>query len=243
MSPGLRVPLGRLSVLAAVAVAVAAVSPASAHPDRTHHAKPLRVWRWAFILRSAVAHRSPSRQSPRVGRLATTTPERSTNLVLVLRWARDSYGRSWVQVRLPMLPNGTTGWVRRDALGVLHRVRTHLVVDTNAMSASLYRGGRLVFRTPIGVGRPKWPTPHGEFYVRDLLRGFHDPFYGPAAFGTSARSAVLTRWPGGGFIGIHGTDRPELLPGRVSHGCIRMRNRAIRELARRMPVGTPVTIH
>ena len=31
-------------------------------------------------------------------------------------------------------------------------------------------------------------------------------------------------------------------PGRVSHGCIRLRNRDILRLALLMPVGTPVTI-
>ncbi len=55
-----------------------------------------------------------------------------------------------------------------------------------------------------------------------MLYGFDAPVYGPLAFGTSARSAVLTDWPGGGFIGIHGTNEPELLPGRVSHGCVRL---------------------
>jgi lipoprotein-anchoring transpeptidase ErfK/SrfK len=78
--------------------------------------------------------------------------------------------------------------------------------------------------------------------VRLKLAGFDDPFYGPVAFGTSARSAVLTDWPGGGYIGIHGTNAPELLPGRVSHGCVRMRNEDIVELGRLMPVGTPLTI-
>ena len=47
---------------------------------------------------------------------------------------------------------------------------------------------------------------------------------------------------GGGFVGIHGTNRPDLIPGRVSHGCIRMRNRDILRLSRLTPVGTPVTI-
>jgi lipoprotein-anchoring transpeptidase ErfK/SrfK len=68
------------------------------------------------------------------------------------------------------------------------------------------------------------------------------PHYGPLAFGTSARSAVLTDWPAGGFIGIHGTKEPERLPGRVSHGCIRLRNADILRLGRLMPVGTPLTI-
>ena len=62
------------------------------------------------------------------------------------------------------------------------------------------------------------------------------------AFGTSARSSVLTDWPGGGHIGIHGTFRPDLLPGRVSHGCVRLRNEAILRLAKLMPIGTPLTI-
>jgi lipoprotein-anchoring transpeptidase ErfK/SrfK len=75
-----------------------------------------------------------------------------------------------------------------------------------------------------------------------MLTRYRSPFYGPLAFGTSARSSVLTDWPGGGFIGIHGTNAPELLPGRVSHGCIRLRNEDILQLGRLMPVGTPVTI-
>ena len=62
------------------------------------------------------------------------------------------------------------------------------------------------------------------------------------AFLTSARSPVLTDWPGGGFVGVHGTNQPGILPGRVSHGCIRMRNDAILQLARLMKVGTPLTI-
>ena len=45
--------------------------------------------------------------------------------------------------------------------------------------------------------------------------------YGPWAFGTSAYS-VLSDWPGGGVIGIHGTNQPHLIPGRPSHGCVRV---------------------
>jgi lipoprotein-anchoring transpeptidase ErfK/SrfK len=52
----------------------------------------------------------------------------------------------------------------------------------------------------------------------------------------------MTDSPGGGFVGIHGTERPYLLPGRVSHGCVRLRNPDILSLARLMPVGTLVDI-
>jgi lipoprotein-anchoring transpeptidase ErfK/SrfK len=132
--------------------------------------------------------------------------------------------------------------VPRQALGVYGVVHTHLLIDLERLRATLRRDGRPIFRAPIGVGRPEWPTPKGEFYIRDMVTRYRSPFFGPLAFGTSARSSGLTDWPGGGFIGIHGTDEPELLPGRVSHGCIRLRNQDILELGRLMPVGTPVTI-
>jgi lipoprotein-anchoring transpeptidase ErfK/SrfK len=147
-----------------------------------------------------------------------------------------------VKVALAVLPNGTTGWVPRGALDIFQVVRTHLVIDRDALTATLYRNGRATFHARIGVGRPSAPTPAGAFYVREVLRNFGNPFYGPVAFGTNARSAVLTDWPGGGFIGIHGTNEPQLLPGRVSHGCIRMQNADILRLARLMSLGTPVTI-
>ena len=121
-------------------------------------------------------------------------------------------------------------------------VRTRLVVDLDGLRATLLRDRRPIFQAPIGVGEAAWPTPTGEFYIRNRLTNYDNPFYGPLAFGTSARSAVLTDWPDGGFVGIHGTNQPELLPGRVSHGCIRMRNEDILELGRLMPIGTPVTV-
>jgi L,D-transpeptidase catalytic domain len=173
--------------------------------------------------------------------LRQRTPEGTTNIVLVVGEATIG-GRLWVHVRLPVLPNGRTGWVPRGSLGGYQFVHTHLVVDRSQLIATLFRDGRRVFTARVGIGTREAPTPAGTFYVRDRLDGFGDPFYGPVAFGTSARSAVLTDWPGGGFIGIHGTNEPALIPGRISHGCIRLRNQDIVRLSRLMPVGTPVTI-
>jgi lipoprotein-anchoring transpeptidase ErfK/SrfK len=175
--------------------------------------------------------------------LGPRTPEGTTNIVAVEERVEDDAGRLWIAVRIPALPKNTTGWVPRDALGAYTFLHTHLVVDHERFTATLFDDGRPIFRTEVGIGKPSWPTPTGEFYVRSRLISLRSPFYGPLAFGTSARSSVLTDWPNGGFIGIHGTDQPELLPGRVSHGCIRMRNEDILELGRLMPVGTPLTIH
>ena len=195
------------------------------------------------VLKYAVAARSaPSESSRVVGRLKPLTPERVPHVLLLSSGTIDPQGRYWVRVPLPVLPNGTMGWIPREAVGPFVKLDTHLVIERSRLRATLYRRGRPVFRTHVGVGEPHWPTPGGRFYVRERLTGFTDPIYGSLAFGTNGRSAVLTDWPGGGFIGIHGTNQPEIPPGRVSHGCVRLPNPAIRRLDRLMPVGTPVTI-
>jgi lipoprotein-anchoring transpeptidase ErfK/SrfK len=199
------------------------------------------TYRYAFVMRRVVARSAPDRTARPVARLLRLTPERTTNLVLALDGRRTA-SAVWIRVRLPILPNNTTGWVPRRTLSDWKVVRTHLVVDRSRLTATLYRLGRRVFFARVGIGKPQWPTPPGEFYVRNQLYGYADPFYGPIAFGTNARSAVLTDWPSGGFIGIHGTNQPQLIPGRVSHGCIRLRNRDILRLAKLMPVGTPLTV-
>lgn len=214
-------------------VAVLAAAAALAAPAPTY---------WAYVQHPTVARADPSTAAARIGVVRGVTPEGETNLVIAYEQRRDQDDRLWVRVPLSALPNGQRGWVPRAALGDFHGVRTHLVVDRSHLRAYLLRNGRIVFSTSVGVGRPQWPTPAGEFYVRVRLRNYGDPFYGPVAFGTNARSPWLTDWPEGGVVGIHGTDAPQLLPGRVSHGCIRMRNAAIERLARLMPLGTPVTI-
>ena len=199
------------------------------------------TYRWAFVIRRVVARSGPSRNAAPVARLRLLTPENTTNLVQAIEGRRTESG-VWVRVRLPILPNNSTGWVPRRTLGSWRTVRTHLLVDRRRLTLTLYRAGKPVFWARVGVGQPQSPTPAGQFYVRNLLYGFDAPVYGPVAFGTSARSPVLTDWPGGGFIGIHGTNEPGLLPGRVSHGCVRLRNADMVRLARLLPVGTPMTV-
>jgi hypothetical protein len=174
--------------------------------------------------------------------LSKSTPEGTANLVVIVGKGRWLGGEEWLRVRLPALSPNETGWLPRRALGAYVVVDTHLVVDRRSRIATLYKEGRLIFRAPVGVGRAASPTPAGQFYIRDRLAGFHNAFYGPLAFGTSARSATLTEWPDGGFIGLHGTDQPRLIPGAVSHGCIRFTNADIERLGALMPIGTPLTI-
>ena len=110
-----------------------------------------------------------------------------------------------------------------------HRIRS--------MEASL--GAALLTRARLGVT----PTPAGRFYIREKFRVRGVPLYGTHAIGTSAYAPTLSDWPGGGVVGLHGTNQPGLIPGRPSHGCIRLRNRDIARLYRLAPRGTPIRIH
>jgi lipoprotein-anchoring transpeptidase ErfK/SrfK len=210
-------------------------------PTPRRLADPTAGAEYAPVLRTTTARARPDAEAPALGTVDARTPEGTGNIVLIDDRATDAGGRVWARARLASR-TAATGWVPRDDLGGYTRVVTHLTVDLRARTLTLRRGDEVLLRAPVGVGTPEAPTPAGEFYVRNKLTRYRSPAYGPVAFGTSAQSPTLTDWPAGGFVGIHGTDRPDLLPGRVSHGCIRMRNADILRLERLMPVGTPLTI-
>jgi lipoprotein-anchoring transpeptidase ErfK/SrfK len=201
-----------------------------------------KIGHWAPVIRRVAAHSLPKASSHTVTLLSTVTGDGTQNIVLILEGVNVTPTQTWYKVRLPILPNNSTGWVPRSALGNVYVVHTHLYVNRETHTAVLKRNGVTIFATRIGNGTAKDPTPPGQFYIRDKLTDFNDPFYGPVAFGTSARSAVLTDWPGGGFVGVHGTDTPGLIPGYISHGCIRLVNSQILKLAKLLTVGTPLTI-
>ncbi len=244
---GLRSPMAELAVRGPSAVAGPAAVPVTVPPSAFTAERPMplahatRGTRSAPVLRTAIARSVPSFAGAPVGRLETRTSDGTANIVVATTEV-EHHGVLWERVGLAVLPNGTEGWVPRAALGGWSFVDTRLVVDRTRLTATLLKAGRVIFRARVGIGTPSTPTPAGRFYVRDRLSGFASPMYGPLAFGTNARSPTLTDWPGGGVVGIHGTNQPGLIPGRVSHGCIRMTNAAIVALGRLMPIGTPVTI-
>jgi len=197
---------------------------------------------WAYLESATDAYAAPSRHARVLGYLGLTTQDGTSELLLEQQrvWA---HGAWWVQVRLPLRPAGQIGWVPERTLGAPQTVHTYVVVSTEKMTLTLYRNGKVIFVTPVGTGKASTPTPHGQFYIRDRLTGFPaGSIYGPLAFGTSALSNVETDWPGGGVIGIHGTNEPSLIPGHPSHGCIRVPNWEIVKLGKLLPIGTPLTI-
>lgn len=183
----------------------------------------------------------PSRTAAPVVRLHRYTEEGFPEVYLLLARTVSSTGEAWIDLRVPGRPNGRTGWVPAGALGPMRLTHWALRIDRRQLRAWLSYDGRVAWSAPVGIGKPSTPTPPGHYWVRELLRVPGHTLYGPYAFGTSDYSA-LSSWPGGGVVGIHGTNEPWLIPGRPSHGCIRMRNTAITYLAHHLPIGAPIDI-
>jgi hypothetical protein len=201
--------------------------------------------RWAYVSWAAPIRSSPLKAASVIGSLHLFTEERTPTVYEVLsRWV-DPHGEAWLRIRVPLVRDASLrGWVPQESLGSLHTDHTQLKINTSALRATLYDNGRVIWTAPVGIGKPGTTTPHGHFYVREGLKlGTATSLYGVYAFGTSAYSPTLTDWPGGGVIGIHGTNQPQLVPGRPSHGCVRVRNPDMLRLARLMPLGTPVWIY
>ena len=161
---------------------------------------------------------------------------------LVTKTARDAHGTPWLRILVPTRPNDAAGWVR-EADVVVHRIRQRIVVDLSARSLTWFRDGHRQDRFPVGIGAAATPTATGTFYVWAQVPQA-SPFgpYGVFALGLSGFSPVLTDWPGGGRMAIHGTSNPADQGQMVSHGCVRVYNPNM-SLLRHVPMGTPVVIH
>lgn len=148
----------------------------------------------------------------------------------------------WLEVQVPVRPNGSTGWVARsdvDLSPIEHRV----VVDLSDRSLVVWEGDRIVLDTTGAVGRPSAPTPEGTFFIRDIFEWNPDSVYGPWVLALSSYSEVIDQINGGdAVVAIHGTNAPNKLGQAVSLGCIRLDNDMVSLLAQTVGPGTPIEI-
>lgn len=231
--------------LACVALAAAA-APAAAD-DLSPRSDPApRVERlsnergrtyWSTVRRAVTVRARPDRRSRKTGALRRFTYYGRRDVVLALERSGN-----WTYVRYSGL-GSRTGWVPSSAISAPRLNRTWIIVDKRTKHLSAYRDGRLLLKAPVGIGGVGSPTPGGRFYIRErLVPSNPNGTYGVLAFGISAYSRHRTDWPGGGQVGIHGTNQPRLIPGRISNGCIRLRNPDVHRLGNIVGRGTPVRI-
>lgn len=243
-------PLLLLVLLSAPAAAAAAETPPlrpkgdNAPLGNERLSNETTLTRWAHTNLLGAIRSKPTASSKAVGKLRWNTEDGVPEVYIVLQSVLDEQsGQAWLQIRIPGRPNGRKGWVKEEQLSNLKTITTHLTIDRKRLKATLRKSGKVIWSSRVGVGRPGLETPAGRFWIRERLSNLGgSPVYGPWAFGTSAYSDKLTDWPGGGVVGIHGTNQPELIPGRPSHGCVRVPNAKINRLAKLMPIGTPLLV-
>ncbi|HUQ40271.1 MAG TPA: L,D-transpeptidase [Acidimicrobiales bacterium] len=148
----------------------------------------------------------------------------------------------WLHVQLNVRPNGSTGWIRAADVNT-HALSHRIVVELATLRLRVFDGDELVMDEPVAIGRDKYPTPRGQFFVDAIVHTDPKTVWGPMQISVSGFSDVLKSFGGGGGqIAIHGTNQPQLVGKGVSHGCVRMQNDAILRLAAVVGLGTPVEI-
>jgi lipoprotein-anchoring transpeptidase ErfK/SrfK len=151
-------------------------------------------------------------------------------------------GEPWYEVLLPIRPNGRSAWVPSTDIRIRER-EDRLEVDLSERVLTHFHGDQVVDRFKVGIGTDRYPTTTGQFYVY-IKVSYDDPNqpYGIMALGLSGFSRVITDWPGGGRIAVHGTPYASDRGDAVSHGCVRVYNGDMERLTD-LPLGTPVEIH
>ena len=236
-------PLNLAPAFAADALPSGAMQPAATRHKDQILSNERTFTRWAYVARIAPIYAQPSTSSKRVTRLHWYTEDGFPEVYLLLRSHWDSHDRQWINLRIPMRPNGRTGWVPGDVLSRFHLTHTLVVVNRERLRMYIYMNGRKRWSAPVGVGKPSTPTPAGHFWIRERFR-ISNPGsgYWPYAFGTADYS-TLSDWPGGGVVGIHGPYyQPQAIPGRISHGCIRLHRADDAWLAHHIELGTPLHV-
>jgi lipoprotein-anchoring transpeptidase ErfK/SrfK len=204
--------------------------------------------RWRGGRLDAVAVKAALRVYPRPGsasgalqRVSARNPWGQAIRFLVVGAARGSGGgEPWFRVLLGIDHNGAAGWVPMHEIH-LRRTQDRIVVSLSRRTLWHMRDGRLLQRYRVAVGATNTPTTPGRFFVWAKLPANPHGAYGSYILGLSGFSDVLTYWPGGGRMAIHGTDNPNDRGKWVSHGCVRVYNPQMDTL-RDVPMGTPVII-
>lgn len=150
--------------------------------------------------------------------------------------------------------------VARDPLGGFH-----VVIDLDDNELRFKDGDEVLWTGPVGTGTGlilqseegnwEFSTPNGLFYVQRKEENpvwiLPDWYFVREGRPIPPETSSERRLPGAlgaaavylsDEIAIHGTDRPELLGQRVSHGCIRLSDPNAIRLFHNVQVGTPVVV-
>ncbi|ACZ18814.1 ErfK/YbiS/YcfS/YnhG family protein [Thermanaerovibrio acidaminovorans DSM 6589] len=161
-------------------------------------------------------------------------------LVLALTvalWSTPSLGAS-----IPFTPEKDEYWIK---------------IDKSKLRLYLMKGEEQVKSFPVAIGRGKGDvkkdrldliTPEGVFKVRRIVQDARNMVFDPSWFNEPGEpqkgvyGSKLISFYNPWQIAIHGTNSPSSIGKRVTHGCIRMRNRDIETLVTYIGKGTRIWI-
>lgn len=123
-----------------------------------------------------------------------------------------------------------------------------LVLRLGLKQVQVYEQDKLIASFPVAVGKKGWETPVGEFEIIQMVENpsWQNPWTGKVV-PPSPNGPLGERWigfwtNGKDFIGFHGTPGEHLIGQAVSHGCVRMKNKDIKELFNLVSLGIPVSV-
>ena len=157
-------------------------------------------------------------------------------LVLLLLFMASQANAAWT-------PSANEHWIR---------------IDKEDMKLYLYEGANKIVKTyPVAIGRGKGSekktrtdliTPEGTFKIWRVIQDATQLAYDPKWFGEpgepqkGAYGAKLISFYNPWQIAIHGTNAPGSIGKKVTHGCIRLRNRDIIQLVTYVKPGMRLVI-
>jgi len=189
---------------------------------------------------SVIVRRKPALNAAKIKTMTYFRSDYRVQEILAVASVTAPNGTPWYRISVPMRPNGTYGYIPADSAS-LTPTNAQIVVDVGSRTIDVFKFNKKVWHGKVAVGAPGMETPLGHYYVAAAFKPVNDPFLGVWALETTAYSK-LTDWPGGGVVGIHGTNAPWLLGKAVSHGCVRVSNQTASKLHNLTPVGTPIWI-
>jgi lipoprotein-anchoring transpeptidase ErfK/SrfK len=118
-----------------------------------------------------------------------------------------------------------------------------LEVDLSERVLSVVQGGEVVQTYPVAIGKPSYPTPKGSFSIRRII--WNPRWVPPDSKWAKKKKPTPPGHPDNPMgkvkiffsepdYYIHGTKLVDSLGAAESHGCLRMRNADVVELAERV---------
>ena len=168
----------------------------------------------AVVHRTTVVHAAPNASSPVVTKLDLGDERHADDATSCSCSTRSTSARPRPGTASACRSCRTTrpAGSRRARSATSTRCTRTSTSTAKTLTATLKRNGVTVFTTRVGVGKPYWPTPAGRVLHPRQAHALRQRR--STARSRSARAPArpsLTDWPGGGFVGVHGTNEPGIL--------------------------------